>query len=117
MSQEEYIAVTCYEADSVISEHIKRIRGQEKLLDMGMGYEVTLCRYRDMVKGGCTVYPVRPLICRLLGHVEWMPCPIEKVPLTVETADALELMNEYAQTERHSFEEWDEIVKEQGAAQ
>ena len=52
-------------------------------------------------------YPIR-LVCRLLGHVEWMPCPIEKVVKRIETPDALQLMQAYAQIERRTFEGWEE---------
>jgi Fe-S-cluster containining protein len=43
-------------------------------------------------RGRCTVYPVRPLICRLWGSVENMPCPWQCRPeryLTMAEADAL----------------------------
>ena len=32
------------------------------------------CRYLDASKR-CTIYPVRPTICRLWGVTEDMPCP------------------------------------------
>src|SRR4051812_22504402 len=38
------------------------------------------CRFRDVERGRCSIYPVRPAVCRLFGHVEWLPCPIQKVP-------------------------------------
>jgi hypothetical protein len=43
-------------------------------------------------QGQCTVYKVRPLICRLWGSVESMPCPWGCRPerfLTVEEGDTL----------------------------
>jgi hypothetical protein len=43
-------------------------------------------------QGRCTVYAVRPLICRLWGVVESMPCPWGCRPerfLTVEEGEAL----------------------------
>ena len=92
---------------------IQRVEAQDKTVDLGDEVTVQMCRYRDMEAGRCVVYAARPLICRLLGHVEWLPCPIEKVPKVINTADALDLMQSYAQFERHTFEEWEED-REQG---
>jgi len=86
---------------------IARVEAQDKSVDLGDGVTVTMCRYRDMEAGRCVVYPARPLVCRLLGHVEWMPCPIEKVPKPISTPDALLLMQAYARFERKTFEEWE----------
>jgi len=86
---------------------ITRVEAQDKSVDLGDGVTVAMCRYRDMEAGRCVVYPVRPLVCRLLGHVEWMPCPIEKVPKPIPTEDALALMQAYARFERRTFEEWE----------
>ncbi len=93
---------------------IKKVEAQDKSVDLGDGVTVTMCRYRDMEAGRCVVYPARPLVCRLLGHVEWMPCPIQKVPQPIPTPDALQLMQAYARFERKTFEEWEfaKIVRE-----
>ncbi len=87
---------------------IRRVEAQDKTVDLGDGVTVQMCRFRDMEAGRCVVYAARPLICRLLGHVEWLPCPIEKVPHPIPTPDALALMQSYAQFERHTFEEWED---------
>ncbi|MCW3098059.1 MAG: putative Fe-S-cluster oxidoreductase [Chthonomonadaceae bacterium] len=89
---------------------IARVEAQDKSVDLGDGVTVMMCRYRDMEAGRCVVYPARPLVCRLLGHVEWMPCPIEKVPKPIPTPDALALMQAYARFERKTFEEWEADV-------
>ncbi len=99
---QEYIAGLDEEAKRAI----ERVERQDKTVDLGDGVTVQMCRYRDMVANRCVVYPARPLVCRLLGHVEWMPCPIEKVTRIVGTSDALALMREYSQTDRRTFEEW-----------
>ena len=88
-------------------EHLARVERQDKSVDLGDGVTVQMCRYRDMGANRCVVYPARPLVCRLLGHVEWMPCPIEKVTGIVHTPDALKLMGEYSQLERRTFEAWE----------
>src|SRR5262249_55773035 len=101
-------AVQEYAAAAPNREDVARVVAQDKTVDLGDGVTVQMCRYRDMERGRCAVYPARPLVCRLLGHVEWMPCPIEKVPRIVPTEDALALMRAYAEEERHTFEEWRE---------
>lgn len=55
-------------------------------------------------RGRCTVYAVRPLICRLWGIVETMPCPWGCRParfLTMEEGDVL--MREVAQLSQTLF--------------
>lgn len=84
------------------------VEQQDKGMDLGDGVSVQMCRYRDMENGRCVVYPARPLVCRLLGHVEWMPCPIDKVPKRIATPDALDLMRAYALQQRRTFEEWED---------
>jgi len=109
MSREEYHAVQRYIDVADDGEYIRRVSVQDKTLDLGDGVTVQMCRYRDMERGGCAVYPARPLVCRLLGHVEWMPCPIDKVKHRANTNDALSLMREYARHERRTFEGWDAL--------
>ena len=94
-------------------EHIRRVEAQDKTVDLGDEVTVRMCRYRDMELGQCSIYSARPLVCRLLGHVEWMPCPIEKVPKRIPTGDALALMQRYAGFERKTFEEWETGMKEE----
>ena len=52
----------------------------------------TVCPHLDRDAGLCRGYALRPLICRLWGVVETMPCPFGCQPerwLTAEDADAL----------------------------
>jgi len=93
--------------DDAARRELARVERQDKTVDLGDGVTVQMCRYRDMEAARCVVYPARPLVCRLLGHVEWMPCPIEKVTQIVRTPDALDLMREYSRSERRTFEEWE----------
>jgi len=109
MSRREYETIKAYVESATNQEEIGEVVAQEKTVDLGDAVEVRMCRFRDMKRGRCVIYPVRPLVCRLLGHVEWMPCPIGKVERIVPTDEALELMRVYAMIERHSFEEWEEI--------
>jgi Fe-S-cluster containining protein len=107
MSREEFEGVQSYVAAASSGSEIERVTLQDKRVDLGDGVSVTMCRYRDLERGRCMVYAARPLICRLLGHVEWMPCPIEKVKKVASTPDALNLMRAYALEDRRTFEEWE----------
>jgi len=112
-SHSEWDALQQHIADASLEEQarILRILSQDKTVDLGDEVTVQMCRYFDMETHNCAVYAARPLACRLLGHVEWMPCPIARVPSVIPTPDALELMHAYAQFERHTFAEWEEISK------
>lgn len=109
VSREEASALRAYLSgcSAETLAEIARVEAQDKTVDLGDQVTVQMCRYRDMEAGRCVVYPARPLVCRLLGHVEWMPCPIEKVRRPLPTADALELMRAYAGLERRTFEQWE----------
>src|SRR5688500_7892697 len=62
---------------------VGRVLGQEKQVTVpGTDYAYTACLFRDVENNRCFIYSARPVICRLFGHVEWLPCPIEKVETT-----------------------------------
>ena len=107
LTRAEYESVQEYIANSPDNGYIAEVARQDKLLDLGDGVAVRMCRFRDMERGRCAIYPARPLICRLLGHLEWMPCPIDKVPGPVSTPDALALFQFYSREDRRTFEQWD----------
>jgi len=65
---------------------------------------VTPCEFQEPGGARCIIYPVRPLICRLFGLVEWLPCPIGRV--SAQVADGTEIAAAYAQFERYSYREW-----------
>lgn len=108
MTRAEFLAVRRFIELAPNRAEIEAVTRQDKTVDLGDGVTVTMCRYRDMCAGRCMVYPARPLICRLLGHVEWMPCPLQKIEKVAATPDALQLMHEYARHERRTFEEWEQ---------
>ena len=62
------------------------------------------CRFLDQQSRLCSIYPVRPLICRLFGLVEWLPCPTGKRSVVV--SDGLELMRRYAELGPRPFSYW-----------
>jgi Fe-S-cluster containining protein len=108
-SKDEWNALQAHIAAASAEEkaEIERVVLHDKTVSLGDDVTVQMCRYRDMELGRCAVYAARPLACRLLGHVEWMPCPIEKVPHIIPTKDALALMHVYAKMERKTFEDWE----------
>ncbi|MCC2672799.1 MAG: putative Fe-S-cluster oxidoreductase [Armatimonadetes bacterium] len=67
-------------------------------------YHYTACRFRDVERGRCSIYPVRPVVCRLFGHVEWLPCPIQKVPGVA--AGGIAAMQHYGTAPQMTYEEW-----------
>lgn len=75
-------------------------------LEEGSGDALTAdyCPLYDRAAGACLVYPVRPLVCRLLGFVEWMPCPLGR-DLAV-LADGPRLMVEYARLRPEPIAAW-----------
>ncbi len=106
----EWDALQAYLAALPAAERaaIAEVMAQDKTVDLGDEVTVSLCRYFDMRTRRCAVYPERPLVCRLLGHVEWLPCPIERVPRPLPTPLALELMHAYAEHRRRTFAEWEQ---------
>jgi Fe-S-cluster containining protein len=83
----------------------ERVLAQNKDVTVaGTDYAYTACRFRDVEQGRCLIYPARPLICRLFGHVEWLPCPIEKIPGPVP--GGADVLRAYAREELKTYEEW-----------
>lgn len=111
MSRAEFVAVKDHLETAVDAGLARDTAAKRSVADLGDGHEVTLCRFYDRVARGCIVYAARPMICRLMGHVEWLPCPVGKVPLTVETGVAVDLMRAYAAEERATFEEWEDRAR------
>ncbi len=64
------------------------------------------CRFLDRDSRWCVIYPVRPLICRLFGLVEWLPCPTGKQ--TMVLAEGWKLMRQYAELGPRPFTHWHE---------
>ncbi len=63
------------------------------------------CRFRDQHEGLCLIYPVRPLICRLMGHVWWLPCPIDRVPHSAADSTLSAALDDYCRLERIPYED------------
>jgi Putative zinc- or iron-chelating domain len=83
---------------------VLRVLEQEKQVHWDEEVWREACLFYDVVDPGCLIYPVRPLICRLFGRVEWLPCPSEK-PLPL-IHGGLDIIQVYAGEQRATFPEW-----------
>ena len=83
---------------------VRRVLDQEKRVPWFEDIETEHCLFYDVTKHRCIVYPARPLICRLFGRVEWLPCPLEK-PLPL-LRDGLGILQTYAREKRATFTQW-----------
>jgi Fe-S-cluster containining protein len=106
MSYREYRELVSYAARPENGTDVEAAAGSPRVEDLGDGSSVAVCRFRDTSARACAVYPVRPLVCRLMGHVEWMPCPVGAVDRAAPTADALALMEAYARLDRRTYAQW-----------
>lgn len=88
---------------------LEKIRSQNKELPWPGAPELTYtaCPFRDTERKRCAIYPVRPLICRLFGHVEWLPCPAGII--SEVHPRGWQIMQWYARRELRTFEEWEEL--------
>lgn len=77
---------------------------QDKTREFAPGWTGSMCRLYDMRAQRCAVYTVRPLVCRLLGFVEWLPCP--KGRRLPALADGVALMRRYAALGPRPLSEW-----------
>lgn len=103
MTREEFLSIRQYLGDNGLAE---MTANDTRVLDLGDGVRISVCRFRDQDRGLCHIYPVRPLVCRLMGCVEWMPCPEQRVKRLVPTPLALAALDEYCRFKRQSFSAW-----------
>jgi len=83
---------------------VARVLEQDKNVVWFEDIETEACLFYDVPKRRCIAYPARPLICRLFGHVEWLPCPIGKrLP---QVKEGVSVMQAYAGERRATFAEW-----------
>ncbi|MGC4046883.1 MAG: YkgJ family cysteine cluster protein [Armatimonas sp.] len=120
VTRQEWEAVKIYLATQP-SEEVRRVREQKKTQPWPGAEEfeatVTYCRYRDLEREECSVYPARPTVCRLFGHTHWLPCPIGAVEQVPEAAP--DVWREYRGLERKTWASWeeDDMAKENEAGQ
>jgi putative zinc- or iron-chelating protein len=105
--QSEYRAIEG-ELRRLPPSEVERVLGQDKRVPIpGSEEHYTACRFRDVERGRCLIYRARPAICRMFGHVEWLPCPIFKI--TTHASGAVAIMQAYGTEPRKTFEEWEAI--------
>lgn len=114
MLQTEFEAIQEYLAGAE-GEEARQVEQQTKRVPYPGVDDVfyTACRFRDVERGRCSIYPVRPLVCRLFGHVEWLPCPIQKVP--APTPGGIEIMRRYGDAPQKTYEEWSASIADCGS--
>ena len=83
---------------------VTRVLEQDKRVPWFEDIDTEQCTFYDVTKHRCIIYPARPLICRLFGRVEWLPCPLGK-PLAL-LKDGLGVIQAYAGERRLTFGEW-----------
>jgi uncharacterized protein len=104
LMETEYEAIEV-ELATLPSDDVARVIGQGKRQPIpGTDETYLACRFRDVERGRCLIYRARPTICRLFGHVEWLPCPIGKI--TRPVPGGVKLMQSYSQAPRRTYEEW-----------
>lgn len=101
---EEWVRMRDYLKQRVPCREVARLFQQDKRHQVAPGYTTEFCPLYDVETRRCAVYPVRPLICRMLGFVEWMPCPLERPLPIVPTAH--EWMREYAMLGPRPIPRW-----------
>ncbi len=113
ISRWEYRRIREYLAHEADPGERDRVAAQEKEVPWpgAPGFTYEACRFRDVERGLCSIYPVRPLVCRLFGHVEWLPCP---AGLIADAApEGVALMEWYARRDLRPYEAW--LAEEEGA--
>jgi hypothetical protein len=109
------IALTRAEYEAILAQLTRvpledrlRVLGQDKVQPWpgeSEGATYTACRFLDLDTGLCLVYHARPLICRLFGQVEWLPCPAGVI--TVKWEGGPGAMRARAALEMRTWEEWE----------
>ena len=67
-------------------KHFLENNGRKELEATGLS-----CPYLDNEKG-CSIYPVRPLLCRLFGVTEGLECPEVEVQVKVSSTDGYAIL-------------------------
>ena len=105
-SRGEFERVRSYIHSHHERECMEEVMKQDKREDMGDGVFFRLCRFLNRETMGCIVYPVRPLMCRLMGHIPFMPCPVDIVERELSEDDTRNVLNLYSQEDRRTWDEW-----------
>jgi hypothetical protein len=103
MTRQEFEQIVkCLQCQDV--RQVRRVLDQDKRIVWFEDIETEQCTFYDVTKRQCLVYSARPLICRLFGRVEWLPCPLGKqLPML---RDGIGVIRAYATEKRATFAEW-----------
>jgi Fe-S-cluster containining protein len=104
LAETEWRAIACYIEEHLDVERLASLLAEAKTFEIADCVTDEFCILYDMQEKGCSIYPARPLVCRLLGHVEFMPCPTGRVPRVLP--DGHRIMQRYAELRRLTFAEW-----------
>jgi Fe-S-cluster containining protein len=105
-SRGEFERVRMYIQSHRERECIEEVMTLDKREDMGDEVFFRLCRFLNKETNGCMVYPVRPLMCRLMGHIPFMPCPVDRVESELSEEDTRHILDLYAKEDRRTWNEW-----------
>jgi len=100
----EWRAIRGYIERDIPPATLRRVLTEDKTFQIADGICERFCILYDMSGRRCAVYPVRPLVCRLLGHVEFMPCPLGRIERVL--VDGPRIMQRYAEMDLRTFAEW-----------
>jgi len=103
MTRREFESIIAY-LRTLDADRVRRVLEQEKSVPWFEETYRECCLFLDVVKEECLIYPVRPLMCRLFGRVEWLPCPAGK--MVSQLHDGWGIVREYARERRRTFPEW-----------
>jgi hypothetical protein len=103
LTRQEFDQIVAY-LHTVDFTKARRVLEQEKRVPWFEDIYRECCLFMDVVKQECLIYQARPLICRLFGRVEWLPCPLGR-PVG-QLHDGLGMINAYACEIRKTFPQW-----------
>lgn len=83
--------------------YARAVLEQPKELPWFEAITYTACLFLDIDTRLCLIYPARPLICRLFGHIAHLPCPTGQAPAD-PGADAR--LAAYTRQPLKTFQEW-----------
>lgn len=82
---------------------VRRTLEEPKERPWAAGVMVTACLFHDLRAARCLIAPVRPLVCRLFGHVPHLPCPRGVI---APDRDATHILDAYTQQPLQTFQAW-----------
>jgi hypothetical protein len=103
MTKQEFEAIIAH-LRTLDPDKVRRVLQQEKHVPWFEDIARECCLFLNTVSQECLIYPARPLVCRLFGRVEWLPCPAGKE--VSQLRGGLDIIREYARDKRLTFPEW-----------